>query len=149
MMKFRYKQIGVAQPVFSLGGRTTRPRPLLFISVTGPTSTKALEARVDSGSDETLCGENVANQIGVDLTHAPVETAFAANQGIMKVRMAQVTLRISDGIEFREWPAKVGFVAGLRKSVLGFGGFLQFFKTTLHGDDELVELEVNRLYPGT
>ena len=149
MMKFRYKQVGVAQTVLSLGGRTSRPRPLLFMSVSGPAWTKPLEARVDSGSDETLFVESVANQIGVDLTNAPVESAFAANQGSMTVRMAQVILRISDGTESREWPAKVGFVKGLRQSILGFGGFLQFFTTTLRGDDETVELEVNRLYPGT
>jgi hypothetical protein len=52
-------------------------------------------------------------------------------------------------MEFREWPAWVGFVNGLRRPVLGFAGFLQFFTATFRGDDEVLDLEVNRLYPGT
>jgi hypothetical protein len=55
---------------------------------------------------------------------------------------------LTDGIEYHEWPAWVGFVKGLRRPLLGFGGFLQFFTATFHGDDEFVELAVNRLYPG-
>jgi hypothetical protein len=60
-----------------------------------------------------------------------------------------VTLRISDGIEFREWTATVGFVqTRLRHSLLGFAGFLQYFTATFHGDREEVELVVNSLYHG-
>jgi hypothetical protein len=65
------------------------------------------------------------------------------------VRYASVTLRITDGVEFREWPAVVGFASGnLTRPLLGFAGFLQFFTATFHGDREEVELTVNPLYPG-
>ena len=56
----------------------------------------------------------------------------------------------ADGIEFREWPAWVGFTnAPLPHATLGFAGCMQFFTTTFHGDREEVELAVNGLYPGT
>jgi hypothetical protein len=66
------------------------------------------------------------------------------------VRYATVTLRLTDGIERREWTAWVGFTrAPLRRPLLGFAGFLQFFTATFHGDREEVELAVNSLYRGT
>jgi hypothetical protein len=55
---------------------------------------------------------------------------------------------LTDGIEFREWPAWVGFAPNLRRRVLGFAGAMQFFTTIFYGDDEIVELNVNRLFPG-
>jgi hypothetical protein len=149
-MRFAYRTAIRPVPSFSLGGRLDQPRPLIDVSATGPANTLAVEAQIDSGSDETLLDERVARFIGVNLTGAPTETFGGMAAGRLVARFAQVTLRITDGVEFREWPARVGFVAqGLRRPVLGFGGFLQFFTTILYGDDEAVELKVNRLYPGT
>lgn len=148
MMKFPFWQIQFQRPSYSLHGRTTRPKPILTVSLVGPVSTVVEDARIDSGSDDTLFPEDLAVKVGVDLSHAPIEVHQSQSSGRLIVRFAEIKLRLTDGIEFREWPAKVGFVAGLRKSVLGFGSFLQFFTTTLRGDDEIVELEVNRLYPG-
>jgi hypothetical protein len=66
------------------------------------------------------------------------------------VRYAQVSLRVTDGRERREWAAWAGFTpAKLLSPLLGFAGFLQFFTATFHGDREQVELTVNSLYPGT
>ena len=51
---------------------------------------------------------------------------------------------------WREWEAWVGFTpVRLKRSLLGFAGFLQYFTAAFHGDREEVELTVNRLYPGT
>lgn len=70
--------------------------------------------------------------------------------GRVPIRYAKVKLRLTDGIEFREWTGWVGFTsAALHYPILGFAGVLQFFTTTFHGDREEVELAVNRLYPGT
>jgi hypothetical protein len=66
------------------------------------------------------------------------------------VRYAEVTLRIADNQEQREWKAWVGFTAArLRQPLLGYAGFLQYFTATFHGDREEVELTVNPTYPGT
>jgi len=69
---------------------------------------------------------------------------------LLSVRYAQVTLRLTDGQELREWPARVGFAPfASNRALLGFAGFLQFFEATFRGDREEVELTVNSLYPGT
>jgi hypothetical protein len=61
-----------------------------------------------------------------------------------------VTLRLTDGIEFREWPARVGFTQiPLRRALLGFAGVLQFFYALFDGEMEQVELTINANYPGT
>lgn len=66
------------------------------------------------------------------------------------IRYAQVTLRLTDGTEFREWPAWVGFTsARLKRPLLGFAGFLQFFTATFFGDREQLELATNPLDPGS
>ena len=66
------------------------------------------------------------------------------------VRYAQVKLRLTDGREFREWTAWVGFTpTPMAQGLFGFAGCLQFFSAHFHGDREEVELTVNSLYPGT
>ena len=68
----------------------------------------------------------------------------------VQLHYAQVHLRLAGGGEFREWPALVGFTSlPVRYPLLGFAGFLQFFRSDFHGDREEVELVVNSLYPGT
>jgi hypothetical protein len=103
---------------------------------------------LDSGADDTVFPEAWAAQIGVDLSQAPVTTSKGVGGQPLAVRFAPVKLRVTDGVEFREWPATVGFVAGSPiRPLLGFAGFLQFFTATFHGDREEVELTVNSLFP--
>ncbi len=148
-MRFKYTSVSNSQPVVSLGGRLVRPWPMLMVSVIGPSNTIPVHAKIDTACDETLFSEDLALKIGIDLKNAPVERAFTANQSLMTVRYAHVALRLTDGIEYREWRAWAEFVAGLRRPILGFGGFLRFFTATFYGDEEAFGLTVNRLYPGT
>ena len=105
---------------------------------------------MDSGADGTLLPEQIAADIGVDLSACPVFTAAGLNAAPSSVRYALVTLKLPDGVEFRSWPTEVGFVSGpMRRAVLGFGSCLQFFTATFYGDREFVTLETNSLYPGT
>jgi hypothetical protein len=61
-----------------------------------------------------------------------------------------VTLRLTDARERCEWPAWVAFAPlPMRRGLLGFAGCLQFFTATFLGDVEEVDLDPNRLYPGT
>jgi hypothetical protein len=39
--------------------------------------------------------------------------------------------------------------APLRRPLLGFAGFLEFFTSTFYGDLEQVDLTINSRYPGT
>lgn len=59
-------------------------------------------------------------------------------------------MRIASATEHRAWTAWVGFTSTpVRRALLGFAGFLQFFDATFYGHREEVELAVNGLYPGT
>jgi hypothetical protein len=105
---------------------------------------------LDSYADDTVFPELEAVRAGIDLGNAPVGTSAGIGQAPVPVKYAQVTLRITDGKEFREWIAWVGFTPVLSNyALLGFAGCLQFFTATFYGDLEEVELNVNRLYPGT
>jgi hypothetical protein len=147
---FRYKVVPVPHAVVALGGRWSRPRPVLPIAVIGPTNTSAVDGLLDTGADETVFSERLAVRIGLDLTNAPQGRLTTATLTNAPIRYAQVSLRVTDGKEQREWPAWVGFTpASLQSPLLGFAGFLQFFTATFRGDREEVELTVNSLYPGS
>lgn len=93
--------------------------------------------------------EDVAARIGLDLTSAPQGSGTSASLAGVPLRYGEVGLRITDGLEQREWRAWVGFTSvKIYRPMLGFAGFLQFFTATFHGDREQVELTINSLYPG-
>ena len=149
-LHFRYTLVPALHPIWSLGGRPVRPRPLIHVSVIGPTGTSVFLARVDPGSDDTVFPETVAAQVGLDLSSAPVGTGSGVGGQRIRLRYAEVTLRITDGNEQREWLARVGFAPiRLRNPLLGIAGFLQFFNALFLGAGEELELTVNSLYPGT
>ncbi|MGH7171371.1 MAG: aspartyl protease family protein [Gemmataceae bacterium] len=116
----------------------------------GSGNTYPLYGLLDTGADDTLFPEHIATRLGIDLSNAAIGHMKTATLMSVPVRYAQVLLRITDGVEQREWPAWVGFTpAPLNQPLLGFAGFLQFFTATFHGDREQVELTINSLYPGT
>jgi hypothetical protein len=92
----------------------------------------------------------MAALVGIDLVNAPQRTFSGIGQAPVPVKYAQVTLRMADAKERREWPAWVGFTPALTNyALLGFAGCLQYFDATFYGALEEVELLVNPLYPGT
>ena len=149
-LRYNYKLDVLPQPVVSLGGRYVRPRPVIPVTLIGPANTRLRSALLDTGADDSLFPENLAPVLGVDLSGSPVHHAKGVGMGRIPVRYAEVKLRLTDGIEFREWMGWVGFTpVSLYYPLLGFAGCLQFFTATFHGDREEVELTVNRLYRGT
>ena len=149
-MRFPYALVRVPRSVVSLGGRWVRPRALVSISLVGPSDTFVEDALLDTGADDTVFPSYTAARIGVDLNNAPAGEAVGVGGAPLLVRYAAVELRLTDGIEFRRWPAWVGFTAArLKHPLLGFAGCLQFFGAYFRGDREEVELEINALYPGS
>ena len=149
-MRFAYDLFGSSIPVLSLGGRYSRPRPMVPVTLIGPVGSHLIRGLIDSGSDETIFPESVAGIIGVDLSQATSLATSGIGGSPVVVRFVEVSMRIADQQEQHEWTALVGFASLTRRSaVLGFAGFLQYFTTILHGDLEFVELTVNALYPGT
>lgn len=149
-LRFSYRRGRVNHPVISLGGRFSRPRPTLVVGLIGPTGDRVSEALLDTGADDTVFRESLASSIGIDLTNAPARNLTDIGPVGYRVRYAELRLlRLTDGKEFREWPAWVGFTdAPLPIATLGFAGCLQFFTATFHGDFEEATMAVNPLYPG-
>lgn len=149
-MRFPYRLLPVRQAVVSLGGRWVRPRPLVFVSLVGPSGVYVERALLDTAADDTVFPDAAAVTAGLDLTNAPTGEASGVGAAPVVVRYAAVELRLTDGREMRRWPAWVGFTAArLNQPLLGFAGCLQFFGALFRGDREEAELEVNALYPGT
>lgn len=120
------------------------------MTIIGPTGTDIRPGLLDTGADDTVFPIAVASSIGLDLTNAPTGRASGVGAAVGLLSFAIVTLRITDGKEFCEWPARVGFTtATLKRPLMGFAGFLQFFRAVFDGDLEEVELTTNRKYPGT
>ncbi len=149
-LQFPYRLFPLGRPIVSLGGRFSRPRPVVNVEIIGPTGGRNRRVLLDSGADDSVFPEALAGLLGVDLTQCPETIGSGIGGAPVPLRYAEVKLRLTDGKELREWPATVGFTPSpLRLPVLGFAGCLQFFKATFFGDVEKVELEVNQLYPGT
>jgi hypothetical protein len=149
-MRFHYTPFRTTAPVVSLGGRQERPRPIVTVTLVGPGASSALPGRLDTLADDTVFPDQEATRVGIDLTNAPQGASSGVGQVPVPVKYAQVTLRLTDGREFREWTGWVGFTPVLSNyALLGFAGCLQFFTATFHGDREEVELTVNSLYRGT
>jgi len=93
----------------------------------------------------------VARIAGVDRSTAPTGSATGVGTGgAVTLLYAEVTLRLTDGVEFREWPARVGFTSyPLRRALRGYAGALQFFDVTFRGERELIEIDINSKYPGS
>jgi hypothetical protein len=149
-LRYRYRMDSVGHSVLPLSGRWVRPRPIIGVTMIGPTDSRARDAVLDTAADDTVFPEELAVKIGLNLSNAPAGGGAGIGMGSVPLRYAEVTLRITDGSEQREWTAWIGFTpVRLVYPSLGFAGFLQFFTTIFLGDREEVELTVNSLYRGT
>jgi hypothetical protein len=147
---FPYLPVPVRHPLVQLGGRRVRPRAIIGVTLIGPRYSFTQDALLDTGADDTVFPDGLAAALGIDLTNAPQGTGSGVGQGAVVLRYAEVTLRIADNRERREWRAWVGFApVQARYPLLGFAGFLQYFTATFFGDREEVELTINGLYTGT
>jgi hypothetical protein len=105
---------------------------------------------VDPAADDTVFPKALATAIGIDLTHTPEGTGEGVGKKKVRLQFAEVTLRLTDGTEYREWRGWVGFTdTRLERPLLGFAGCLEYFSAVFHGDREELELTVNASYPGT
>jgi hypothetical protein len=149
-LRYHYKLDRVGRAVLPLGGRSVRPRPVIAVTLIGPTNSRLVEALLDTGADDTVFPEVLALKLGVDLSGAPQGIGAGVGKAAGVLKYAQVTLRLTGGNERREWTAWIGFASlPLAYPVLGFAGCLQYFNSLFLGDREEVELMPNRLYPGT
>jgi predicted aspartyl protease len=147
-MVFPYKQFNLGRPIIPLDGRSYRSRPIIPITIIGPTDERPVHGLLDTGADDVVFPDHIAASIGLDLTNAPTGSAGGVSTGTATLRYAQVTLQLTDGNEIHTWQAWVAFTSTpLRTPLLGISGLLRFFEATFQGDCEQVVLEPNALFP--
>jgi hypothetical protein len=146
---FPYQRFAVSQPQLTLGGLPYRAKPVIPVSLVGPTGTICREALLDTGADDCLFPATYAPAIGLDLGQAAQGSTTGIGATTISVRYAELTLRLATQQEQREWQAWVGFTSAfLRRPLLGIAGCLRYFAVNFYGDREEVELTINSLYPG-
>ena len=106
---------------------------------------------VDTGADDVVFPEDLAAQIGVDLTAAvPGSSYAAATSQPVPVLFAPVILLLDDGKERVRWRAIVGFAPLTSKyGLFGIAGGLEYFRTTLDVEDRELLLEAKPSLPVT
>lgn len=125
-MRFAYRQGRSATPVVVLQGCMGRPRPIIDVTLISGAAARIAPALLDPGADDTVFPRREAVLLGIDLTSAPTRTLAGVTGPPVVVAYTQVTLRVTDGVEFREWLAWVGFTTvQMTHPTLGFAGFLQ------------------------
>jgi hypothetical protein len=152
-MKFNYVMDRAQVPQIALGGGVLRPRPIIPFHIAVPGSGAAvLDGHLDTAADDTIFPAQTAANLGLDLTGAPAQVLHLAGRPQpFPVQYQPVLLRITDGVhEIYEWTATVGFVPiPLKRPLLGYAGFLQFFNAEFRGADQEVILVPNASFPGT
>ena len=122
-------------------------RPEVAIDVIGPVATETIQALVDTGSDETVFPVSLANAIGVRLEHSSSGRAAAVGGHAVELIPGNVILQIiHDGEEYR-WETKVSFLETNSPeeevALLGYAGFLEFFRATFDSEKHELELMAN------
>ena len=153
MLRFPYLDeplIGPAPPSMPTGA-TVRWRPLVPVTIFGPGGLTWLFGRavLDPASDDTIFPLDTAVRIGARLRPDTGHRVRWRGQ-IHPLRFGDVELLLTDNVSTWRWPAVVGFSpAALRYPLLGQSGCLQFIDARFFGADFIVELDINRTYPGT
>ena len=153
MMQFPYQAepLSGPPPPSLPATATVRWRPLVPVTLIGPTGKRRLFARavLDPGADDTVFPLAVAGLLGVVLRPDSGHGLRWHGQGY-PLRFGDVALELDDGRQVWRWSAVVGFSpAPLRYPLLGISGCLQFFDARFLGESRFVELETNQSYPGT
>jgi hypothetical protein len=124
-------------------------RPFVSIRIQGPVAARRLKyALLDTGSQDTLFPMELAEPLGVVLGGEKQALRWRGTRYSVEFHVVELELR-EGGIVWR-WRARAGFTpAPLAYALLGQHGCLEFLDATFRGADQVVELEMNRLFPGT
>jgi hypothetical protein len=153
MLNFPYQDepfSGPAPPPLPTGA-LVRWRPLVPVDIVGPTGLVQQFGRavVDPAADDSVFPLVTARWInGVLRTDTGHRVRWRGQAH--PLRFGDVELVLDDGNSTWRWRTVVGLSpAPIRYPILGTAGCLQFMDARFRGADQIVELESNRLYPGT
>ncbi|WP_422928583.1 hypothetical protein [Singulisphaera sp. PoT] len=110
-------------------------RPMLTILATGK-NTEPTKGLIDSGSDHTLLPFSFIDMIDVKLEEGSGEIIEGIGGQMHVVRFGKVEIEVDTAKRKLRWKAKVGFIDGSQKTVLGHRGFLEKFIVRLDGPNK-------------
>ena len=152
MLRFPYQDellTGPPPPSMPVNANV-RWRPLVPITIFGPGGLFRDFGRavVDPAADDTVFPLDTAQRLGVQLRPDTGHRVRWRGQS-HPLRFGDAELVLTDNIVVWRWSAVIGFSpAPLRYPILGQSGCLQFMDVNFWGADRMVEMEINRTYPG-
>jgi len=123
-------------------------RPVVSIRIRGPVASRRLKsALLDTGSQDTLFPAALAEPLGILLGGERQTIRWRGQRYWVEFHTVELELG-QEQVTWR-WQARVGFTpAPLSYALLGHRGCLDFLDANFRGADQVVEIEVNRLFPG-
>jgi hypothetical protein len=128
---------------------TSDLRPIITVTIRGPTDSLRFEALLDTGSIPTVFRQELAETIGVML-RGKEDAGIRWRGKRYGVEYQTVTLQLTQGGVTWTWDTLVGFSsAEIGIALLGQKGCLEFLDAKFFGARQVVELETNSSFPGT
>jgi hypothetical protein len=140
-MKFDYTAIVSSSP--DTGDPVVIFRPEVRIKIHGPKGFGDFLALVDTGADNTILPESIAQELGITsiACKGPSATAFGGQE--IALSYADIELELVHPTESLRWLARIYFFAGgddTETLILGHQGFLDYFTATFKGEDCSLDL---------
>jgi hypothetical protein len=107
-------------------------RPMIHVRVIGPKGNVRLFGRIDTGADDSLFPEAIADELGVEFRRGQYEPLRLPGGGVAAARYSEVDLEIRSPEGPYRWAALVGFHQG-NSTLLGLAGFLEWFTAIFDG----------------
>ena len=144
-MRFRYASYEVdPSPTVPHG---VLYRPEVMITVSGSRRAVTIQALVDTGSDETVFPATLAESLGIELKYSSAGRASAVGGHRVRLVPGSATLLLMQGEEQCRWQTTVSFLEvddpEDEIALLGYSGFLEFFRVTFDSDTHEVTLTPN------
>jgi hypothetical protein len=124
-------------------------RPFVSVRIQGPVTGRWLKyGLLDTGAQYTLFPAALAEALGI-VPGGDKQTIRWRGQPY-PVEFHHVELELKDGGTVWRWRARAGFTsAPLAYALLGQRGCLEFLDATFQGADQVAQLDINRMFPGT
>ncbi|MEX0678230.1 MAG: aspartyl protease family protein [Pirellulales bacterium] len=143
-MRFAYGRYEV-EPTPSQPGAAIIYRPVIPIRVIGFGADAVFYGLLDTGADETLLTEEMAELVGMEVDASRTAIVTSAS-GEMSVSYGDVTLEVGRGRARYRWRTTAGVVKQpWREAILGHMGFLRYFDVTFFGETREVRLTRNAM----
>jgi predicted aspartyl protease len=119
-------------------------RPIVPVLFVGERRAADFRGLLDTGADETIISQEMAEAIGAKLIPGARNRIVSAG-GDVPLTYARVQIEVELGDDNLTWNAIVGVAEqGWEEALLGFRGFLEYFDVLFLGEALQVEISRNR-----